>query len=173
VFAPFMQNPGAPTRQITKAFVDGMVFNPPYQNDTVTQSVIETAQIPQLQTAIDALAAALIPNASALTDTVRSVRTNSMKYAFRGDGRFYYDLYDIARRLDATPDVPANVRTAARGVMAAVDRAVVWNGFTPASAGSHGIAIDFSPRTFFDANQYSNLRFARETRWDDWLRIAP
>jgi hypothetical protein len=51
----------------------------------------------------------------------------------------------------------------------------VWNGFTPLSAGSHGISIDFSPASAFAQYQtdYSLTRVARDTRWDQWLAIAP
>ena len=97
-----------------------------------------------------------------------------MKYAFRGDGRYYYDLWDIANRLQ-NASTPTAVKTAAQGVKTAVEAAVIWNGFTPLSAGSHGISIDFSPRTAFQdyATDYSLTQLAKDTRWDEWLAVAP
>ncbi len=173
VFQPFMANPSASTRELSRAFVDGHVGNPGYANDTITQSVLDTTKIPAVVTAVDGLAGALIANVGQLTQIAPQVRASSPKYAFRNDGRFYYDLFDIADRLQNAAGSPATVQTAAQAVKTAVTQAVIWNGHTALSAGSRGIAIDFSAGADFNVNKYLLLRLSRETRWDDWLKIAP
>lgn len=59
--------------------------------------------------------------------------------------------------------------------MTAVTAAVVWEGHNTLSSTSHGLAIDFSPAANFTnyALDYGQLRFAQETRWDDWLTVDP
>ncbi len=174
IFAPWVQNPGASTRDLTKSMVDGHVGYDQYQNDVITQSSVESSRVTAVMTAVDQLAGALIANRASLTTIVPQIRTQSMKYAFRGDGRYYYDLWDIANRLQ-NADTAQEIKTAAQAVKGAVQGAVIWNGFTPLSTGSHGIAIDFSPRTAFQnyATDYSLTQMAKETRWDEWLAIAP
>jgi hypothetical protein len=169
-----MQNPGASTRNLTKSFVDGHVGYGPYQNDVITQSSIDATQVASVEVAVDQLAGALIANRDSLTSIVPSIRNASMKYAFAGDGRYYYDLWDICNRLQNSA-APSAVRTAAANVKTAVEAAVTWNGFTPLSAGSHGLSIDFSPGSAFRnfQNDYSLTRLAKNTRWDEWLTVAP
>lgn len=174
IFGPWTQNPAASTRDLTKTFVDGHTGYQSYQNDVITQSSVDSSRVDELLTAVDHLAAALIANRNDLTTIAPNIRNNSMKYAFRGDGRYYYDLWDIANRLQSA-NTAASIKTAAAEVKTAVEAAVVWNGFTPLSAGSHGISIDFSPANAFAQYQtdYSLTRLARETRWDEWLAVAP
>jgi hypothetical protein len=174
IFAPWAQNPGASTRDLTKSMVDGHVGYDQYQNDVITQSSVDTTRVAAVMTAVDQLAGALIANRDDLTTIVPNIRNSSMKYAFRGDGRHYYDLWDIANRLQ-NASTPTAVKTAAQSVKSAIDAAVIWNGFTPLSAGSHGIAIDFSPRSAFQqyATDYSLTELAQRTRWDEWLAVAP
>ncbi|MEZ0326421.1 MAG: clostripain-related cysteine peptidase [Fimbriimonas sp.] len=174
IFAPWIQNPGSSTRDLTKSFVDGHVGYEQYQNDVITQSSVQSTKVTAVMNAVDQLAVALIANRADIATIVQTIRTNSMKYAFRGDGRYYYDLWDIANRLQ-NASTPTAVKTAAQGVKTAVEAAVIWNGFTPLSAGSHGISIDFSPRTAFQdyATDYSLTQLAKDTRWDEWLAVAP
>jgi hypothetical protein len=90
----------------------------------------------------------------------------------------YSDLYDFAHQLvrfSAGRSGPAMdaVRSAARGVLDAVD-AVVVSSFTTGAElqHSHGLSIYFpwSLRDFYP--EYRNLRFAKETGWVKFLDVC-
>lgn len=172
VFAPFFANPSGTPEQLAKGFVDGHVGFADYQSEPITQSVLNARKIPGLEQAVDGLAGALLAHKDELTTAVQSARDNAIKYAFRGDGRNYYDLWDLADKLESQA-TQTDVKAACDAVKSAVQEAVAWEGHTPLSDGSHGVAIDFSPGAFFPAQDYALLRLARETRWDEWLRVAP
>lgn len=173
VFSAFSSNPDAPTRDLMQSFVTGHVQNPPYKNQYVTQSVIDTSKIGQVETAIDSLGAALIANKDALTTAIPNLRSAAPKYGNRNDGRFYYDLVDIAERMQTNGDIPQSVKTAALGVIAANNQAVVYSAGTTLNSYTHGLAIDFSSAANAKLTKYGNLNLAKTTRWGDWLHVAP
>jgi hypothetical protein len=89
----------------------------------------------------------------------------------------YTDLYDFARQLlrfsaGRTGPGMDDLRKAGRGVLDAVEAAVVSSGMTGAELQhSHGLSIYFpwSFRDFFP--EYRNLRFAGDTGWAKFLEI--
>jgi hypothetical protein len=178
IFKKFADSPNTDTRAISKAFVDGHVGYEPYQNLPITQSVIDSSKVTPVETALDALAGALLAERANITSVIPTIRSSMTKYASPNDGHFYYDLVDLCEHLKANAGIPASVKTAATAVIAAVGvqggpNAVVWNGFTSRSAFSRGIAIDFSPSTGGELSLYGNLNLAKTTRWDEWLKVAP
>lgn len=173
VFKIFADNPNGTTRALSKGFVDGHVNNPPYKDMYITQSVVDCAKIPAVETAIDALGGQLIDNRSSLTTVIPAIRSSMSKYPFNNDGRYYYDLVDLGQKLQAHASVPAGVKTAAGSMMNAVKDAVVWNGYSDLDSFSNGLSIDFSPSTSLSLALYGNLNLAKITRWDDWLKQAP
>jgi len=173
IFKTFADNPNDTTRNLTKAFVDGHVNYPPYKDQTVTQSVIDCTKVAGVETAVDSLAGALLANQVALKTVIPGIRTSMSKYALPNDGRYYYDLVDLAQHLQASASVPAGVKAAAADVITANNAAVVWEGHTELDAFSHGIAIDFSPDTSLELALYGNLNLAKVTRWYEWLKVAP
>lgn len=66
IFDAFRDAPDAPTRDLAKSFVDGMLEVPEYQSRRITQSVIETARLGDVATALDALAGVLLANRTAM-----------------------------------------------------------------------------------------------------------
>lgn len=54
-------------------------------------------------------------------------------------------------------------------------QAVVWEGHNANSPNSHGLSIDFSSSSQFasSAEDYSLMRFANVTQWNEWLAVAP
>ncbi len=174
-FANFFSNPTDTPKNLSKGFVDGSLayYASPHPSEAITQSVIDTTKIASLETAVDALGAALKNNKVALTSLVQQIRANAHNF---GDDafhtRFYYDLYDVATRLKAGTNI-AEVTDAATAVQTAVTNAVVWEGHNTLSSNSKGIAIDFSAADNWPQIDYAQLRFAHETRWDDWLSVAP
>jgi hypothetical protein len=173
VFQPFADNPDAPTRTLAQAFVTGHIGNPSYKNQYVTQSVLDMSRVGALESAVDGLGAALLANRAALTTAIPAIRAGAPKYGDRNDGRYYYDLADIALRLKASPDVPETVKSAAQAVLDAHSEVVVYSDASALDAFSRGLSIDFSASTNAKLMNYANLNLAKTTRWDDWLLVAP
>lgn len=173
IFKAFADNPDAPTATLSQSFVTGHVENPPYKNQYVTQSVLDMTKIGAVETAIDGLGAAMLANRDALLTAVPAIRSAAPKYGNRNDGRYYYDLVDIAERLQAHADVPAGVKTAAQAVVTANNQAVLFSEGSTLNAFTHGLAIDFSPAGNAKLSNYSQLNLGKTTRWGDWLHVAP
>lgn len=173
IFREFRDRPDDSTANLAKAFVDGMLAVPAYATRRITQSVIDSSQLPALGAAVDGLAAELIAHRNALTEIVPALRNETQSYS-RTTVRFFYDLDHLCENLAAS-SAPLAVRNAANVVRDRVAEAVIWEGHNDRSPNSRGIAIDFSPGDVFASSSvdYGRLRFARETRWRDWLLVAP
>lgn len=170
-FAGFRDSPDSATRDLTKGFVDAMVSG--YPNRKITQSVIDTVRLAELEEAIDGLATQLIANKSSLSTAYQQVRNEAQSYSPNA-GRYYRDLYDVCSRLEALVDIPT-VDAACQNVRAKLAAAVAWEGHSPLSPGSHGISIDMTPgQQFFSiAADYGRMQFGRDNLWDDWLPVSP
>jgi hypothetical protein len=174
VFQRFRDNPDAITANLTKAFVDAMVGFPGYANRKITQSSIDTSKLPGLRMALDSLANALIDSRADLLSVIPAVRQATRGYSVTTT-RQYYDIGDLCDQIDARTNIP-QVTTATQVVRTALEKAVVWEGHNEQSSRSHGLAIDFSPAEAFNSSSkiyYTNLRFAMESTWDEWLTVAP
>lgn len=173
VLAPFVANPDAATATLCRSFVDGMLGVPGYSGRKITQSVLETAKLSTLATRIDALAAQLITHRTAIAATIQSIRAQAQSYSPTGI-RYYRDLDDLCARLVAAA-IPDSIKTAATNVRSALAAAVVHEGHNAQSSGSRGLSIDFSPGSVFlgAAADYGNLKLSQQTRWDNWLTVAP
>jgi hypothetical protein len=170
IFGRFRDNPNESTRNLTKAFVDGMLAVPEYASRKITQSSVDTSQLDSLRDALSNLSDALIANRSSLTSVIPQVRGATKDF---GDPRLnYFDIGDMCRQLEARTSIPA-VTNASIAVRSALQNAVVWEGHNSNSEGSTGLSIDFSPSTSFSGLTYGLLRFGRESRWDEWLSVAP
>jgi hypothetical protein len=174
VFSRFRDNPDASTRDLTKAFVDGMLENPIYTHRKITQSSVETAKLEPLAQAVDALAGQLL-GATGISQEIQTVRNTAQAYSQATQPpRYYRDLYDVAQKLEALVD-HTGIKAAAAEVRARLTDAVAWNGRNANSPGSYGLSIDFTPGHVFmpSATDYGRLRFAQATRWDEWLAVSP
>lgn len=175
VLARFRDQPDASTRDLTKAFVDGMLSVPGYASRKITQSSLDTSKLDALERAIDSLAVELMANGSALRDAIVEVRASAQSYSPNSSPpRYYRDLFDVCLKLEAQTDIPS-VKLACAQVRAAVSAAVAWEGHNANSPGSHGVSIDFTPGVLFlnSANDYQQLEFGVRNRWDDWLVTSP
>ncbi|CAN5367102.1 N/A [soil metagenome] len=147
----------------------------PYSDWNMQQSVVATAKLPALATALDTLAGAMIDNKDALAAIAPDVREKTRAYD-ASSVRTYLDLVDLASRLAAS-NAPATVKTAASSVVQATKAAVVANSVNALGTGGNGITVDFSPSAQFKdsslATDYANLDFAKDTRWEEWLKVAP
>jgi len=175
IFGQFAANPSASSLTLAKAFVDGMVNNQAYANRKITQSVIDTSKLGSLASAASALSDTLIANASAISGVIPTVRSNTKMYSPRGNPpRYYLDLYDLCGQLNTNVGETA-VKNAATSLQSAITQAVVYEGHNSLADGSHGVSIDFSPSSAFtsDAADYARMKFAADTSWDEYLKIAP
>jgi Clostripain family/Bacterial Ig-like domain (group 2) len=157
------------TLEATKGWVDCMVNEPSYESSNITQSVVDTSKLQAVATAASALADVLKADPGSRASLVQDVRNHAQRYD-AGTLHLYYDLWDIANRLKAGD---ATLTASANAVQAAVESAVVYEKHNALSPGSHGIGIDFSPKTYINLAAYNNLRFATVTDWDEWLAVAP
>ncbi|HRF59044.1 MAG TPA: clostripain-related cysteine peptidase [Fimbriimonadaceae bacterium] len=174
VFGRFRDNPNETTRNLTKAFVDGMINDPRYTSKKITQSSLDTSKFGALATALDEYAGALIANKAAVTSQVQNARTNAQSFS-PTFGRFYRDMIDVTRVMDRVGGLPPAVSQAAANLRTAAQQAVVWEAHNANSPNSAGIAFDFSPGDRFSefANDYSLMRISQATRWNEWLAQAP
>ncbi|RYG49802.1 hypothetical protein EON79_00045 [bacterium] len=147
----------------------------PWNSWSMQQSAVETAKLPALVTALDVFAGALIENRESIATIVTTARDAARAY----DPRFrrtYLDLIDVATRIGGS-DAPDAVKTAAARVTAAARAAVTANGVNEFGEGGNGIAIDFSPASEFEGTNkeedYGRLDIAKDSRWDEWLKVAP
>ncbi len=179
VFGNFETNPTAPTLNLAKGFVDGMIQG--YANTSgveITQSVIDPTQLPGLMSSIKSLGSDLVANNNlgntAWVNAIDTVRNNSQAYS-QSTTRYYRDLYDITTQLDGTGIMPAAITADDATVRAAIGKAVVYEQHNASVPNSHGISIDFSPSSVFtpEATDYSNLQMNTDTNWGAWLQVAP
>lgn len=173
IFAHFRDNPDDTVLSLSKNFVDETIA---YYGSSgnITQSVIDTTQLPSLVTSTSALSDALIANVGSLGTIAPQVRASAQAYSNNSVNGHYRDLYDVCLKLENF-GAPTAVITAEQSVRAAVSQAVVYEGHNANSQGSHGVSIDFSSSSQFAslANDYQNLRFGQETHWGQWLSVAP
>ena len=172
VFRRFRDNPDNSTATLARAFVDGMMEEPLYNGRKITQSVIESAKLPALATAIDNLGDALrSENAAA----IRDARDLTQTYSPDGD-RYFYDLYDLCSKLDSR-GVGVLTQTRTEAVRDAIEAAVIYERHNSNSPGSHGVGIDFSPSSYFNSSSkvtdYRRIRLGIDTRWNEFLEVAP
>lgn len=173
VFDNFRDAPDQTTRNLAKAFVDGMLEEPSYQNAKITQSVIDTTKLDALSAAVSNLGVELSNNLGSVGTLVPTVRQQAQSYS-PTTSRVYRDLIDVCERIAAGTSIPGLDSAALAARQAALD-AIVWEGHNGNSPGSRGIAIDFSSGQTFgaSADDYALLKFGQLTQWDEWLSIAP
>ncbi len=173
IFSVFRDNPDAATGTLSKAFVDGMLAVPEYASRKITQSVVDTSRLQPLLTALDHLAGVLIANRDLLATDIPLVRSQTQAYS-QTFARYFRDIGDLCVNLENQSSIE-EVRTAAATVRARLAEAILWEGHNAFSPRSNGLSIDFSPASTFESESgnYALMRFAQQTRWDEWLRQAP
>jgi len=173
VFARFRDNPDQPTDTLCKAFVDGMMNVPGYTSRKITQSVLNSAKLDAIAVALDQLAIALLVQGNSIAGTIQSIRDNAQTYSQTAI-RYYRDLDDVCARLIAA-NLNPQINSAAQQVRTALADALVYERHNANSPGSRGLSIDFSPGSVFigAAADYSRIQLAQDSKWDDWLTVAP
>lgn len=174
VFSRFRDNPDDTTRNLSKAFVDGMLGNSAYASRKITQSSVETARLGALATAVDTLAAELIAAGSSVNTLIPAIRASAQSYSPTAT-RVYRDLGHVCDLLIANGSTPTAVRNAAQQVKTTYTAAIAWEGNNANSPNSSGLSIDFASASTHApfGPDYGQLDFAQDTRWDTWLSQAP
>jgi hypothetical protein len=130
-------------------------------SEAVTQSALDLAQLADLRTAIDALAARLTALSANEMANLAAVRAQVQSY----DTPDYVDLVDLCALLQAR--IPA-LRAAADEVIARARGAVIANASKGAAVrDSNGVSIYFPAKSV--SPLYAKLDFAKRTRWDEFL----
>jgi len=152
--------PAALGKVIVDEFVDAYTGS-----FSVTQSVVDLARIGDVAAAVDGLAGALIPLAAGKSAALASARSTAQQYAFVD----YKDLLDFAERA-ASVLGDASVSSALIALQQAMTQAIVAEGHTGSSvAQSHGLSIYIPPPGSY-LTRYEELMFAKDTRWDEFLK---
>jgi hypothetical protein len=172
VFRGYQDHPDLTPAALSKGFVDGMLSNPDYSTRKITESVIDTSKLGNVAFGASVLAQQLIqhPELSAQIDAARS---SAQGYSVTAS-RHYYDLIGFCQSLQGRTALQ-DVQQACAALSAGTQSAIVWEGHNANSAGSHGLAIDLSRAGEFApvATDYSQMRWAKNTGWDEWLSVAP
>jgi hypothetical protein len=171
VFQSFRDNASDTTFNLSKKFVDKTLAVPAYASRKITQSVLKTSQLSALSTAVSNLGVQLSANSATMSPVMDNIRANGQGYSVFANYRYFYDIGDILDRIDASGTAPLAVTAATSQVRTALSGAVVYEGHNTNSAGSHGLAIDLSPKSFVPSmvTNYRKMQFATDTQWDEWL----
>jgi hypothetical protein len=174
IFQRWRDTPDASTRDLSKAFVDGMLAVQAYATRKITQSVLDTSKFSALLAKLDDLAENLAANRESLAVAIKNARDTAQSYSPRTN-RFYRDLIDLCRILRSDSSVGPETLAKLDAVIAAAQAAIVHEGHNANSANSAGISIDFSSGDVFTslASDYAKLQFAVDGKWDEWLAVAP
>ena len=171
--ATFAANPDDTPKNLAKSFVDAMVNEPTYASSKIEQSVIDTSQLANVASAAANLRSALVANVGTVGAIMPQVRTNTQAYLLTST-RYFFDSVDLCNQIQALSS-NSTVNTACQAYATAVQSAVVWEGHNSHSSGSHGLAIDFSPSSYYKLvnSEYAKLTWNTATSWGNWLTIAP
>ncbi len=168
---PLAANPAMSPREFASTIANQTVQSYLISNMLITHSVVETAQLPQLVTAVDNFAGALMGITATEANALLNARDNADSF-----GSPYYtdykDLYDYADQVAV--NVQSNdVKTAAAAVKTAVGNAVITNAIGTYHTRARGISIYVPSKNIFssinNAPVYNTLDLAKNTRWGQFL----
>ena len=137
----------------------------PEDNDTYTQSAVETAGLAALAEALDRFNGLVIGDIGAQARAISAARSGVETYG-KPD---YMDLHDFLRllRLGSTQ---SDLNDSIDAVTAAIGRAVVAEAHGTFRPNSAGISIYFPARSYSYKAAYGELDFSRENGWNGLLK---
>jgi hypothetical protein len=139
-------------------YAEGM--SSPEDNETFTQSAVDTARLGALAGSLDRFSSLLEGN---ITEFVHAI--TAARQAARHFGKpEYVDLYDLARllRQNSTSD---HLNASADAVLDGVLQAVVSEFHGQKRAGAHGISIYFPAYSYDYKATYGDLDFSKDNHW--------
>jgi hypothetical protein len=166
-------NPSLTAEALGQVVVDEYLESYRGSGDAVTQSVCSLAAAKPLAAAVKALGSAL--RGALADDGVRLALVDARNRVRDFEVRENVDLVDLCVRLQASPQMPADVKAAAidvvaaaRGGAASTGGYVVQSGYVgDAMKGSSGVAIYFP--TLAVSPLYARLDWAAATGWGEFL----
>jgi len=172
--APLAANPAMSPRDFASIIANQTVQYYLARESLITHSVVNTAQLPQLATAVDNFAGALM----GITATEPTALTDARDGAdYFGSPYYtdYKDLYDYADQV-ASKVQSNEVKNAAAAVKIAVGNAVVTNAIGTYHTRARGISIYVPSMNIFNninnAPVYNTLDLAKNTRWGQFLAVS-
>ncbi len=162
------QNPQMTPQELAKVIVEKYVQSVGQIAD-VANSVVKLSEVASLANAISEFANELQRVADRYEYELANAR-NAAEASPEMEGLNFKDIYDYARRVKEYVDDQA-VRSTADKVMERLKGAVLLNRFTNSSSNLNGLSIYLpSPdKANLTGIGYTNLAFAKDTNWDEWL----
>lgn len=157
-------------RAFTNVIVQGMI-DAYGGNSDITQSSIDTAQLPNLLTQISGLANVLIAKKPFFTPEIMNARNQAEHYLYYNE---YKDLYDVCDKLQTfTGD--AQIIAACNNVRTAIGQAVIFEAHGTQHPHSHGVSIAWPNAAQFagQSQNYAQLAFGKQSTWPTWLAQSP
>lgn len=172
-FRSFFTTPTASVKTLLQSVCDNQVGDPRYATTAVTQSIVDSSKVDGLASALDNLAGVLIANVSSMGPTMASVRAKTYRTDTANPAEFYYDLGDLMTKFIQDANCPNAVKLAAGGVQTALAAAVPYAVHSKDFPAATGITVDLTPGRQYQPSVYGTLQFAQNTRWGQWLAVAP
>ncbi|MFN8379542.1 MAG: clostripain-related cysteine peptidase [Anaerolineae bacterium] len=169
------QNPDWDAFQVGSDFIDSYMdyYAGPGNRTKVGLSLVETAALPDLVTALDEFSAAIGADTVDLLSALGAARNNSQTFGTtlgdRADFYSYVDLRDFMTWFSLQTSVTEEAYNAAQAVIAAYDQAVVYSRADSKLPGGNGLAVYLPPGpTTYDA-KYTEDAPASFAVWQNYL----
>jgi len=138
-----------------------------------TQSKMDSIYVAKISNSVDTLGIKLMNywNNPNYRSEIRKARENAEEFAKKTSHEHeYVDIYSLCQQIKES-DVPNDFKNAAGNVINLIDQGIYsQNG--PAHANSKGLSIYFPLKGSAKyKDEYDQLDFAKDTKWDDWLKI--
>jgi len=162
IFSAICSNPSMTGSQMAVMIAQKYIES--YSYDSVTQAAYDLSKLPDLFTAIDALAQAIISAGTGIKTNLKSAVSATEEY----DSCDFFDLYHLCANIKSKVSVSA-VQTAAGNLQTAITNLVLYSGHKGSgTSNAHGITIYFG--TSYSSSEYTGTDFCSQTKWDDMLR---
>jgi subtilase family serine protease len=134
-------------------------------------SKVDTKHIVLLKDSVDTLAKKLIQYWPSYRKEISAARNNAEKYAKSTNHEDeYVDIYDFSQLIKES-DVPNDLKNAAGNVIDLINHCVYSKNIS-SHPNSKGLSIYFPLKGSAKyKDEYDQLDFAKDTKWDDWLKI--
>ncbi len=154
-------------QQLCAIMVEEYALQYPAPRNGITLSALDLRQIDEVANALDECARILYDNRVDYANALQDARMSSLNYSTAAGGtqRYSYDLKDYMSRCSAA--LPA-LNIAYMNLSNAIQSAVLYETHNPDTANAHGLGIYIPPPASYLSN-YSNLKLAADTYWNEWL----
>lgn len=132
----------------------------PGDNETFTQSAVDTSKLAAVAARLDAVSRLLAENLTSFLPGITAARQAAESYGKPE----YIDLYDLVRllRQGSTSD---GLNASADTLLEAIRQAVISEVHGPERSDSHGISIYFPAFSYSYKASYTDLDMSRENHW--------